>query len=100
MASPIIGALYFGFVSATTAPAAPADLRAAYVLPTPQCVVCGPANRSPMASVYNWSSDHAKVKYQELGDKRFWNETADRTASPRIGITGEQVQRLEHYAGA
>jgi hypothetical protein len=72
---------------------------AAQSLPTPQCVICGPANRHTRDGVYRWSGAHAGVQYRRLSVEHFSREAGRASTDGRIGITGEHAERLAYFAG-
>ena len=89
MASPIVGALFFGMISAGPGQTMSVMPLMAQGLPVPQCVVCGAGNRQPPGKLV------VEVQYQKLVEGRFRQDAR----GTRIGITHQQAQRLSNYAG-
>ena len=98
MASPLIGALFFGMVS--SGPALPVRPFFAQGLPTPQCVQCGPANRQRVASLHDWSNPRAKARYMRQVEGRADSGPQAVPMDRQLGMTEQQVQHLLRFAGA
>jgi len=98
MASPLIGALFFGMVS--SGPALPVRPFFAEGLPTPQCVQCGPGNRHSVASLQDWSNPRAKARYMRQVEGRAGVDLPALMKDRQLGMTEQQVQRLLRFAGA
>jgi len=97
MASPLVGALFFGMVS--SGPALPVRPFFAQGLPTPQCVQCGPGNRYSVASLHDWSNAEAKARYMREVEGRAAIDPRALMMDRQLGMTEQQVQHLTRFAG-
>jgi len=99
MANSIMGALYFGLLTAGTGPATASDVTVSQVLPQPVCVQCGPA-RQRVARVYDWSSGRVIASHQSVPDQLSRMTIHQLLMEHRVDMTSQQVERLANYSGA
>ena len=99
MANSIIGAFYIGLFTATVSPAAGGDGSVAQVLPRPQCVMCGSAQRRHVARVYDWSNGHIKAQHERVRGRGTGFSIDDLLRSHRLDVTSRQVERMAHFSG-
>ena len=97
MANSIIGAIYIGLFTGSVNPAMPAESIAAPAIPSPQCVVCGPANR--VAKVYDWSKLNQNRQPQVFNGRITRQHILDAKPEQRLGINEEQTSRMAEFPG-
>lgn len=98
MANSIIGALYFGLITAGGGPATPGDVIAAQAMPQPVCVQCGPA-RQRVARVYDWSSGRVIASHQSIPDQLSRMTIHELLMEHRVDMTNQQLERMATYSG-
>lgn len=94
MASPIIGALYFGLFAGSASPGLPVDHIAMNGIPSPQCVICGPANSHSAARVYDWSRGRIMTRAEALREGRLGIAQDALQTDEHVGMTEAQLQRF------
>ena len=99
MANSIIGAFYIGLFTATVSPAAGAEGSVAQVVPQPQCVMCGSAERRRVARVYDWSNGRIKAQREPARGYSTHFSIDDLLRSHRLDMTSRQVERMAHFSG-
>ena len=97
MANSIVGVLYVGLFAGSINPAMPAESIAAPAIPSPQCVVCGPAHR--VAKVYDWSKLNENRRPQVLSGRITREQVLDIEPDQRLGMNGEQLRRMAEFPG-
>ena len=97
MANSLVGALYIGLFAGSVNPAMPADSIAAPAIPSPQCVVCGPANR--VATVYDWSKLGDSRRPQVFSGRITRQQIMNTEPDQRLGINDQQLDRMTRFSG-
>ena len=97
MASPLVGALFFGMVS--SGPGLPVRPFFAQGLPTPQCVQCGPRIRHSVAGLHGGSNTRAVARYMHEVEGRTDVDSQALMMDRQLGMTEQHVQRLTRFAG-
>ena len=97
MANSLVGALYIGLFAGSVNPAMPADSIAAPAIPSPQCVVCGPANR--VATVYDWSKLRDNKRPVVFTGRITRQQILSTEPDQRLGINDQQLSRMTGFSG-
>ena len=86
MGNPLVGAIFFGLLNGVPNTGIPVGLLGAQGLPTPQCVVCGPAKRRGAGD------------YQAA--RRLPGSRVHGLSAPwRLGMNDAQITRMTGFTG-
>lgn len=96
MSESLAAALYFGLFAGAAADQ-PVDRYVA--MPTPQCVVCGPATHREVAALYDWSNGRISVHHRAASSWRRGLHIALPASPEQLGISDEALDRLAGFPG-